>query len=131
MCGVPHHLINVFEPHEKANVRIFSEMAIKCVEDLRSRSVLPIVVGGTHYYVEALLFERSCDEKDTYPDSLHKAADLSELDPYLRLKQIDPLIASTIHPNDSRRIQKALTNEVLSSTLCSLSKSQRSIDESF
>jgi tRNA dimethylallyltransferase len=122
MCGVTHHLLNVFEPHEKANVRLFREMATKTIEDLDSRSVPPIIVGGTHYYVEALLFERFCDEKDSSTSTPPiKTSDLSEEDPYLQLQQIDPLLASTIHPNDSRRIQKALANEVLLPFSCSSS----------
>jgi tRNA dimethylallyltransferase len=115
MCGVPHHLLDVLEPNERANVRIFREMANNIAEDLCERSILPIVVGGTHYYVESLLFHRVSDELESNPSSkcplpreFHEMS--THQDPYLQLQQLDPLIASTIHPNDSRRIQNALIN---------------------
>lgn len=119
MCGVTHHLLSVLEPHKKANVRIFREMATKTIEDLWSRSTLPVIVGGTHYYVEALLFQRLCDENGSAPRiPLMKAGKSVELDPYLQLQQMNPLLASTIHPNDSRRIHNALATEVLPTFYC-------------
>jgi tRNA dimethylallyltransferase len=91
-------------------------MAQVVLVNLSERSALPIVVGGTHYYVEALLFHRPADEErdpNPLPHSqrpIKVGESLTELDPYLQLQQIDPLAATTIHPNDSRRIQKALSN---------------------
>ena len=94
-------------------------MATKTIEDLLSRSTLPIIVGDTHYYEEALLFQRVCDANDSSASlPLMKAGKSFELDPYLQLQQMDPLLASTIHPNDSRRIQKALATEVLRTFHC-------------
>lgn len=113
MSGVPHHLLNILEYNDKSNVRIFREKAIEVIDDLNARSVLPIVVGGTHYYIEGLLFQNS--EKEILEHQEINGIQESRLpiEPYAQLQQLDPPLASTIHPNDARRIERALASLVL------------------
>lgn len=57
MEGVPHHLIDVLEPDEEFSVVTFQALAKKALEDIRRRGAIPIVTGGTGFYIQALLYE--------------------------------------------------------------------------
>ena len=57
MEGVPHHLIDVLEPEEEFNVAVFQQMAKKALEEIYSRGNIPIVAGGTGFYIQALLYD--------------------------------------------------------------------------
>lgn len=114
MCGVPHHLLNILESNEKANVRFFREMAMNVVEEVNQRSALPIVVGGTHYYIEGLLFQ-NYERESLQPQGTGEYQEsLQEVSSYAQLQQLDPIVAATIHPKDTRRIEKALANHLVS-----------------
>ena len=62
MQGVPHHLIDVYEPDFSFDVTVFKEEAKKAVEEIYSRGRIPIIVGGTGFYIQALLYDISFDE---------------------------------------------------------------------
>jgi len=105
--GVPHHLMDVVEPTERFSVNQWLERAEGLIADLRGRGVLPIVVGGTHLYVKALLeglFEGP-------PPDAGLRAELTAMDPHARraeLERVDPAAALRIHFNDERRTVRAL-----------------------
>lgn len=105
--GVPHHLIDVVEPTERFSVNQWLERAEGLIADLRARGVLPIVVGGTHLYVKALLEGLF---QGPPPDAALRA-ELTALDPHARraeLERVDPAAAARIHFNDERRTVRAL-----------------------
>lgn len=64
MQGVPHHLIDVYEPDFSFDVTVFKEEAKKAVEKIYSRGRIPIIVGGTGFYIQALLYDISFDESE-------------------------------------------------------------------
>ena len=64
MQGVPHHLIDVYEPDFSFDVTVFKEAAKKAVEKIYSRGRIPIIVGGTGFYIQALLYDISFDESE-------------------------------------------------------------------
>ncbi len=64
MQGVPHHLIDVYEPDFSFDVTVFKEEAKKAVEEIYSRGRIPIIVGGTGFYIQALLYDISFDESE-------------------------------------------------------------------
>ena len=64
MDGVPHHLIDVLEPSEDFNVVKFQSMAKKAMEEIYSRGHIPIVAGGTGFYIQALLYDIDFTETD-------------------------------------------------------------------
>lgn len=66
MKGVPHHLLSLIDPSEQFTVVDFSNKAKECIKDIQSRGKLPIVVGGTGFYVNALLHDYDCG--DAGPD---------------------------------------------------------------
>lgn len=66
MAGVPHHLIDVLEPDQEFNVVVFQELAKRELAEIYSRGHIPIVAGGTGFYIQALLYEIDFTENDGY-----------------------------------------------------------------
>lgn len=106
-AGIPHHLIDVVEPEARFTVADWLGLAEPLIEKLKARGVIPIVVGGTHLYVKALIDGLM---EGPAPDESVRA-ELSDMDPAVRraeLERVDPEAASRIHPNDTRRTIRAL-----------------------
>ncbi|MCR5357785.1 MAG: tRNA (adenosine(37)-N6)-dimethylallyltransferase MiaA [Lachnospiraceae bacterium] len=111
MQGIPHHLIDVLEPTEEYNVTRFKDEAELALKDIYDRGRLPLIVGGTGFYIQALLYD--IDFSDTaqtpYRESLFKEArEKGSLCLYEKLKECDPDAAVYIHANDVKRITRAL-----------------------
>eukprot|EP00250_Pteridium_aquilinum_P028910 c38085_g1_i1 orf=66-821(+) len=70
---IPHHLLGVVEPNEEFTVKSFRDLAIKVIDDIQRRDKLPIVVGGTNYYIQALVSAYLMDDflKESHSESLH------------------------------------------------------------
>lgn len=112
MQGVPHHMIDVADPEEDFSVARYVDMASRCVDDVLSRGKLPILAGGTGLYIDSLLSGRTFAAFDgTSP----LRAELEER--YAReggqallneLAGADPESAARLHPNDGKRIIRAL-----------------------
>lgn len=112
MAGIPHYLVDVLEPEEEFNVVRFQEMAKGAMEEIYSRGKIPIVVGGTGFYIQALLYDIDFTENDgdtSYRRELEKTAQEKGAE-YLHhlLKEIDPIAAEQIHPNNVKRVIRAL-----------------------
>ncbi|KAI3400238.1 hypothetical protein diail_4123 [Diaporthe ilicicola] len=116
--SVPHHLLgNISLDHETWVVGIFKREASRIIQDIRSRGRIPIVVGGTHYYTNALLFRDSLVEKEDASPEAPLVQDNSVQHPILndsteaiweKLKEVDPVMADRWHPNDRRKIRRSL-----------------------
>ena len=113
MEGVPHYLVDVLEPEEEFNVVRFQQMAKEAAERIWEKGKIPLVVGGTGFYIQALLYDIDFTENDgdeSYRRQLEqKASDeegASEL--YEMLKRVDPKAAQEIHPRNIKRIIRAL-----------------------
>ncbi|MEN6411185.1 MAG: tRNA (adenosine(37)-N6)-dimethylallyltransferase MiaA [Veillonellales bacterium] len=110
--GVIHHLIDILEPSEEFTVVDFQARASQCIADINRRGKLPILAGGTGLYVKALLegylFHPAPGDAE-YRFHLEKLAQ-DHGNQYLhdRLARVDPITASRLHPNDQRRIVRAL-----------------------
>lgn len=112
MDGVPHHLIDILEPDVAFNVAMFKDLAKSAVEDIYSRGRIPILVGGTGFYIQALLHDIDFSEEDS-DSSIRKeletlavikgAAFLHE-----KLREVDPESAEQIHANNVKRVIRAL-----------------------
>ena len=118
MRGVPHHMLDVAEPDEDFSVARYVDMAAKCVDDILARGKLPILAGGTGLYIDSLLSGRDFAAFD--PDSALRGQLEEEFaqkggEAMLeKLGEIDPEAAARLHPNDAKRIVRAL--EVFYST---------------
>ncbi len=112
MDGIPHHLIDVLEPNEEFNVVLFKEMAKKCIDDIVSRGKIPIIVGGTGFYIQAVLYDidfTATDSDTAFREKLEQTA-ATKGNEYLHslLQNVDPDSAAIIHPNNTKRVIRAL-----------------------
>ncbi len=112
MEGVPHHLIDALFPGQDFNVFRFQQMAKEAAAGIYERGHIPIVAGGTGFYIQALLYDIDFSEEG---DNSGVRAALEEEartrgSGYLheRLKLIDPESAAAIHPNNQKRVLRAL-----------------------
>lgn len=112
MDGVPHHLIDILEPSEDFNVVTFKNLAKAALEDIVSRGKVPILTGGTGFYIQALLYD--IDFTETKEDNLRRK-ELENLadekgPEFLHdmLKEKDPKAAEEIHFNNVKRVIRAL-----------------------
>ena len=112
MDGVPHHLIDVLDPQDAFNVVVFQEMAKKAMEEIYRNGHIPIVAGGTGFYIQALLNDIDFTENDgdtEYRQSLEKlAAEQGANVLHEKLRAVDPASADAIHANNVKRVIRAL-----------------------
>lgn len=126
--GIPHHLLGCIGLDEPTwVVGTFVKRALGVIEEIRSRGKLPILVGGTHYYTQSLLFRDRLAEaeedgeggesKKDHHEAQGPIEDLEDKYPILkesteklleRLQDVDPVMAERWHPNDRRKIQRSL-----------------------
>ena len=113
MQGIPHHLIDVLDATEAFNIVWFQQMAKACVQDIVSRGKIPLVVGGSAFYIQALLYDI-----DFGPGSWDGGAYRAKLEALVRehdgaylhelLMAVDPAAAAKIHENNVKRTIRAL-----------------------
>lgn len=112
MDGVKHYLIDVLEPEEEFHVVRFQQMAKEAMEEIYASGHIPIIAGGTGFYIQALLYDIDFEEgeqdtalrerleayaKEHGPEALHA-----------RLKEVDPQSAKEIHANNVKRVIRAI-----------------------
>lgn len=112
MCGVPHHLIDVLDPSESFDVVRFQRMAKEAMQTIWEKGSIPILTGGTGFYIQSVLYDIDFTENDgdsSYRQQLSQLAD-TEGSGYLHdmLARIDPKSAGEIHKNNKKRIIRAL-----------------------
>ena len=112
MDGIPHHLIDVLSPEEPFHVVRFQQMAKAAMDGIYSRGHLPIVTGGTGFYIQALLYDIDFTENDAdneYREQLEELAKTKGAS-YLHglLAERDPRAAEEIHENNVKRVIRAL-----------------------
>lgn len=110
--GVPHHLIDVLDPEEEFNVVTFQKMCKKCMEEIYGRGHVPILTGGTGFYIQSVLYDIDFTENaedTTIRDRLEKEAEEKGAE-YLhgKLREVDPVSAGAIHANNIKRVIRAL-----------------------
>lgn len=112
MDGVPHYLVDVLEPSEEFHIARFQEMAKAAMEEIYSRGHVPILVGGTGFYIQSITRDIDFTENDgdmTYRHELEAfAKEHGGEELYARLKEIDPKAAEEIHANNVKRVIRAL-----------------------
>ena len=112
MQGIRHHLIDIIDPNEDFNVSKFREYAVAAIEDILSRGKIPIIVGGTGFYIRSLLYTKNVPDpgKDhEYREELRRIADEGGLGGlYDELCKVDPKTSNRVNRNDRFRIIRAL-----------------------
>ena len=122
---VPHHMLDVADPHEHFSTALYVEGAERAVEDIASRGAVPLFAGGTALYLKAMtegLFDGPPADPELRARLRAEAAEHGPEHLHRRLAEIDPDAAAKIHPNDLRRIERAI--EVHEKTGTPISKLQ-------
>lgn len=112
MCGVKHYLVDELMPEEEFNIYRFKEMALKALEEIYAEGKIPIIVGGTGFYIQGLLYD--IDFSETAADEVYR----KEMEDYAGkngahalhelLREVDPESCDAIHENNVKRVIRAL-----------------------
>ncbi|KAG4974339.1 tRNA dimethylallyltransferase 2 [Glycine soja] len=115
--GVPHHLLGTVSPNVEFTAKAFRDSAIPIIDDILARNHLPVIVGGTNYYIQALVspfllddsaedMDESCLGDPTGSGNNFIGENDCSNNSYDLLKDIDPVAANRIHPNNHRKINQ-------------------------
>lgn len=106
-AAVQHHLIDIADPHESWNVAEFVNLATAAAAAVRARGHIPIMVGGTGLYVQAIVDDLEIPGQ--FPDVRRELdADPGTVNMHKRLTELDPVAAARMEPNNRRRVVRAL-----------------------
>lgn len=112
MQGVKHYLIDELLPSEEFNIVKFQEMAKKALKEIYSDGLIPIVTGGTGFYIQALLYDINFTAENGDPSYRRSLEQFAESHGnhalHEKLKEIDPVSYETIHENNVKRVIRAL-----------------------
>lgn len=112
MQGVKHYLIDILEPEEEFHVVRFVEEAKAALEEIYQNGQIPIIAGGTGFYIQALLYDINFDEQDCDADYRRELEQIAEEKgtEYLHqmLEKVDAASAKAIHANNTKRVIRAL-----------------------
>ena len=113
LAAAPHHMIDVVDPDQMFTVSMYREMACEAIDGILSRGRMPLLVGGTGLYLQAISYEMSLGDNGAdhaLREELHRIAGEADGPKRLheRLQRVDPASAEKLHPNDIRRVIRAL-----------------------
>lgn len=110
MCGIPHFLVDELYPDEQYNVMVFQKKAKEYMKGIYERGHVPIIVGGTGFYINALVYDNDFSEEEApIREELYKIAEEKGTEELHRmLREVDPEYADEIHHNNVKRVARAL-----------------------
>lgn len=112
MDGVMHHLIDILEPTQEFNVVLFQQLARKAMDEIYGRGHIPVVAGGTGFYIQALLYDIDFTDNDEDTALRRELEETARTQGsgvlYERLRQIDPESCETIHAHNIKRVIRAI-----------------------
>lgn len=131
MKGIPHHLLDIIEPNENFSVAEFKEQAETAIELITNKNKLPMLVGGTGFYINSLIYNYSfaqTNKDEEYRDYLTKLA-AAEGNEHVHslLKDIDEESFNKLYPNDLKRVIRALEVYRVSGKPMSVFKEEQNI----
>ncbi|KAJ5578870.1 hypothetical protein N7450_007737 [Penicillium hetheringtonii] len=121
--GIPHHLLSCVDLEEEAwRISKFKSEALRMIDEIRARGKIPVLVGGTHYYTQSVLFKdqivgEGSEDEEGLPETSTETVSTSTKWPILdsspevlmeKLKEVDPAMAQRWHPKDGRKIRRSL-----------------------
>lgn len=110
--GIPHYLIDECEPWEEFHIVRFQQAAKKCMEQIYSHGNIPILVGGTGFYIQSVLYDIDFSNQDSNPEYRSKLEEIAENKGnhflHAMLQQVDAKAAEEIHANNRKRLIRAL-----------------------
>ena len=112
MDGVKHYLIDVLEPTEDFDIYTFKQMAEKAIEEIYAKGKVPIIVGGTGFYIQSVLYDVDFEETEVDMEYRKELEELTKKNGneyvHKMLEEVDPEYAAGIHPNNIKRVIRAL-----------------------
>ena len=112
MGGIPHYMIDVVAPTESFSASDYERLALPILKDIVARGKVPIIVGGTSFYLDALLYKRTLGGAPADEGVRKKYEAIFEREGkealFSLLQEIDPASAEVLHPNDKKRVIRAL-----------------------
>ncbi len=112
MDGVKHYLIDVLDPADEFNIYVFKKMAMEAIEEIYAKGKIPIIAGGTGFYIQSILYDIEFSEEEgdkTYRHMLeNKAKEEGVSVVHKMLEEVDPKAALEIHENNLKRVIRAL-----------------------
>ncbi|PTI06122.1 tRNA (adenosine(37)-N6)-dimethylallyltransferase MiaA [Staphylococcus xylosus] len=138
MSGIPHHMIDILEPDENFSAYEFKNRAQRLIKDIIARERVPIIAGGTGLYIQSLIYNYEFeDETISEQKSLEIEAKLSELDKlsnealHRYLASFDEVSAQEIHPNNRKRVRRAIQYYLKTKKLLSSRKKVQQFTENY
>ncbi len=138
MEGIPHHMIDILEPDESFSAYEFKKRAEACIEDIINRGKLPIIAGGTGFYIQSLLYNYAFEDETVSPEKMQIVhAQLVELEQYNNeelhhyLASFDSESAENIHPNNRKRVLRAIEYYLKTKKLLSSRKKVQQFTENY
>lgn len=108
----PHHLLDIIEPDCEFSVADYTKLAHECIADIISRNKIPVMCGGTGLYIDSVVNDVDFGELDTdygLRDELHKLAEKEGGEKLIEiLREFDPVSAKRLHPNNLKRVIRAI-----------------------
>lgn len=110
---VPHHMIDVADPHERFTTADYQKMAFQSIQSILSYGRLPLLVGGTGLYLDAIRYDMRLGESKADDEIREKLRNIAQQPDgqnilHAMLEKVDPETADKLHPNDIRRVMRAL-----------------------
>ena len=110
--GIKHYLVDELYPDEEFNIKVFQEKALKYIDEIHSRGKIPILVGGTGFYINSVIYKNDFDETTADSDFRKKleqtAREKGNEFVHNMLKEVDQASYESIHPNNLKRVIRAL-----------------------
>ena len=138
MSGIPHHMIDILEPDEPFSAYEFKNRAQKLIKEITHRGRVPIIVGGTGLYIQSLIYDYAFeDETISEAHSESVETQLAELDQlsndelHQYLASFDEISAQDIHPNNRKRVRRAIQYYLKTKKLLSSRKKVQQFTENY
>ncbi|PCF42523.1 tRNA (adenosine(37)-N6)-dimethylallyltransferase MiaA [Staphylococcus delphini] len=138
MNGIPHHLIDILKPDETYSAYDFQQQAQQLITDITARGKVPIIVGGTGLYIQSVIYDYQFDDETISPETEQRVAEqMAELKSYTNealhdyLGTFDPNSQSEIHPNNRKRVERAISYYLSTKKVLSNRKKSTQLTENY
>lgn len=138
MDGIPHHLIDILKPDETYSAYDFQQQAQQLITDITTRGKVPIIVGGTGLYIQSVIYDYQFDGETISPETEQRVAEqMAKLKSYTNeaihdyLGTFDPISQREIHPNNRKRVERAISYYLSTKKVLSNRKKSTQLTENY
>ncbi|EHD0780541.1 tRNA (adenosine(37)-N6)-dimethylallyltransferase MiaA [Staphylococcus pseudintermedius] len=138
MDGIPHHLIDILKPDETYSAYDFQQQAQQLITDITTRGKVPIIVGGTGLYIQSVIYDYQFDGETISPETEQRVTEqMAKLKSYTNeaihdyLGTFDPISQREIHPNNRKRVERAISYYLSTKKVLSNRKKSTQLTENY